>query len=435
MKVQLSRKQQALAALCDDAHHARIHDHLLLRVITEVKPQVDLRRLKRAIEKLAARHDTLRLRFLKSADHITGEILEKLETALDVIETDLTDKDALEAEALRLSEQPIPVIDHQLFETKILVAQDRSYLICKIHHAIADGFSIVLLTEELISLLIGLPVTKPALSHEDYIRQWSELPKSIMRKNDRFWEEKLLPISEGPNIGRISKGLAVARPTENVTYLRVSQSYSEQQLTGIQSWMSKNKVSPSAVTSTVLARAFRKLGGSEELIVTHGIPRTQAKLSCYAGDHTLNGLLKCSALESVSVLDDAKRLTADLLEIPEHLPSDTIEPGGRVHTAMRDHGYVDSGFFVIVPRAFGRQKNSQLIEASDTEEPVWKRLGKYQIKTWPVVSTSPSLSEFRINISFQGPKGQLEFIADQKGFTEEELSLVLTEFNTFFETL
>ena len=80
-------------------------------------------------------------------------------------------------------------------------------LIVKIHHAISDGFGVIILIEDLIKYLLNMPILSKAVSHKDYINEWALVGDNREDPTIPFWENELLPIQKPVNFGRAAKNL------------------------------------------------------------------------------------------------------------------------------------------------------------------------------------------------------------------------------------
>ncbi|RMQ40246.1 Non-ribosomal peptide synthetase SyfB, partial [Pseudomonas cichorii] len=162
--------------------------------------QLDTRALKRALERIVARHDSLRSRFSQE----DGEAQVQASPASVVPELhwqDLRgqDQQALQAVVKEEAEQAFD-LNHDLpIRGRLLcLAEDRHVLLLTVHHIVADGWSLGVLTRELTALYKAFsqglddPLPPLALQYGDYAiwqRQW--LDSERLSSQGDYWQQAL----------------------------------------------------------------------------------------------------------------------------------------------------------------------------------------------------------------------------------------------------
>ncbi|MFJ4145880.1 amino acid adenylation domain-containing protein, partial [Pseudomonas sp. NPDC089734] len=162
--------------------------------------QLDSRALKRALERIVARHDSLRSRFTQE----DGEARVQAASASvmpDLCWQDLRGQDAqaLQAVVREEAEQPFD-LNHDLpIRGRLLcLAEDRHVLLLTVHHIVADGWSLGVLTRELTALYKAFsqgledPLPPLPLQYADYAvwqRDWLDSER-LSRQGD-YWQQAL----------------------------------------------------------------------------------------------------------------------------------------------------------------------------------------------------------------------------------------------------
>jgi amino acid adenylation domain-containing protein len=182
-----------------------------------VRGELDLEILKRTVEEVARRHETLRTRFVTVRGVPQQVIEDQVEIQLPLVDlTLLTAEEEREAEAMRLAreeaQQPFDLQHAPLFRGKLLRLNALNHvLLLTMHHIISDAWSIGVLIEE-VSLLygaftIGLPSPLPELpiQYADYsVWQRAWLEGGVLERQLAYWKQQLA--------GSSALGLPTDRP-------------------------------------------------------------------------------------------------------------------------------------------------------------------------------------------------------------------------------
>ena len=116
-----------------------------------VRPRVDLRRLQRAFSNLVKRHDVLRTRFVEEQGNWRVIIDDNSDILIQVIEIEDMDDLEFKQKINELSCAPLHILSQNLAEVLLVKCGRRGdVLITRVHHAISDGYGMVILTEDLL---------------------------------------------------------------------------------------------------------------------------------------------------------------------------------------------------------------------------------------------------------------------------------------------
>ncbi len=165
----------------------------------ELSGDVDGSTLAKAFQKIIARHESLRTRFVES----NGQIVQLVDTDVDwqLSILDLSDRDASELAAAIESEMQF-VFDLSkdvLFRATLYKKSDGEYtLAVSMHHIIADGWSVAVLMQELSSIYTALveqreiPLDPITIHYKDYSAwQQNYLAENLFQKQSEYWLEQL----------------------------------------------------------------------------------------------------------------------------------------------------------------------------------------------------------------------------------------------------
>ncbi|WP_122736279.1 non-ribosomal peptide synthetase, partial [Pseudomonas viridiflava] len=166
----------------------------------QLNGQLDTRALKRALERIVVRHDSLRSRFTQQE----GEARVQAAPASvlpDLLWQDLRgqDEQALQRVVREEAAQPFDLLDDLPIRGRLLcLAEDRHVLLLTLHHIVADGWSLGVFTRELTVLYRAFsqglddPLPPLALQYADYTlwqRDW--LDGERMSHQSDYWHQAL----------------------------------------------------------------------------------------------------------------------------------------------------------------------------------------------------------------------------------------------------
>ncbi|KTC01815.1 non-ribosomal peptide synthetase [Pseudomonas syringae] len=161
---------------------------------------LDSRALKRALERIVARHDSLRSRFSQE-DDIAWVQAAPITSVPDICWQDLRGHgaDALRAVAQEEAAQPFDLRHDLPVRGRLLcLAEERHVLLLTVHHIVADGWSLGVLTRELTALYqafsqgLADPLPPLALQYGDYaVWQRTWLDAERLSHQADYWQQAL----------------------------------------------------------------------------------------------------------------------------------------------------------------------------------------------------------------------------------------------------
>ncbi|MDR6226882.1 non-ribosomal peptide synthetase [Desmospora profundinema] len=161
--------------------------------VLEMEGELDVKRLNGALAELVKRHDSFRTSFHFREGELKQRIHPEVPFALACVE--VTEAEA-EEQARRFI-QPFSLDSAPLFRARLLrLAPDRHWLLLDMHHIIADGVSMEIVTKELASLYEGKSLPALRIQYKDFA-VWQQQMRSSRwwEKQERFWLERF---SDGP---------------------------------------------------------------------------------------------------------------------------------------------------------------------------------------------------------------------------------------------
>ncbi|MFJ3410845.1 orfamide A non-ribosomal peptide synthetase OfaC [Pseudomonas protegens] len=164
-----------------------------------LRGQLDRSALRQALQAIVSRHATLRSRFVRVEDQ-PQVLIGPLDSALDLHEEDLrqaplTLAGRVRAEAAQAFDlEQGPVIRARL----LALADDHHVLLLTLHHIVADGWSMGVLTRELVALYEAFSQGRPdplaplAVQYSDFAlwqRRW--LSGEVLQQQSDYWRQAL----------------------------------------------------------------------------------------------------------------------------------------------------------------------------------------------------------------------------------------------------
>ncbi|WP_068923378.1 non-ribosomal peptide synthetase [Planobispora rosea] len=171
-------------------------------VSLRLRGSLDPDRLELALRAVVARHESLRMRFPCDEDGrpyvVVGEEAE-IELRRAAADGEAAAVEILSAEMARpfdLAAGP------PIRSTLVRLAEDDHALLVAVHHIVADGWSVEILTEELRALYSGADLPEPEIQYGDYALWQRERP--VAETDLDYWRERLagVPPLELPADGR-----------------------------------------------------------------------------------------------------------------------------------------------------------------------------------------------------------------------------------------
>ncbi len=165
----------------------------------EIDGEIDIDRLKNILEKLAARHETLRTSFELSGGEPVQIVHDEVSVDIEYLQADTGGIDALMASFVRpfeLSRAPLLRVGF------VRKAENSCFLLFDMHHIISDGASVNILIQEFTRLYAGEEAPALKIQYRDYA-VWHNafLQSDAIKKQEDYWLERFsgeIPILNMP---------------------------------------------------------------------------------------------------------------------------------------------------------------------------------------------------------------------------------------------
>ncbi|KPV61396.1 hypothetical protein QJ48_00270 [Paenibacillus sp. A3] len=165
----------------------------------KIEGKLDTARLIEALREVFGRHESLRTYFALE----DGEIIQKIspDAVLNVEVTCISEEEADEARARFV--RPFDLGLAPLFRAELLqFAVDRFTLLVDMHHAVADGFSMAVLLDELLQTYQGRQLAPRNVHYKDFaVWQQNRIAEGVFQQQEAYWLSELggeLPVLNMP---------------------------------------------------------------------------------------------------------------------------------------------------------------------------------------------------------------------------------------------
>ncbi|CAI8806397.1 arthrofactin-type cyclic lipopeptide synthetase C [Pseudomonas sp. IT-232MI5] len=256
-----------------------------------LRGRLDAEALHRALARIVARHETLRSRFAQLNDE-AQVLIAPVDSGLSLIEEDWRQQPQTD-EALRAlieteARGPFNLQDGPLIRGRLLrLADEHHVLLLTMHHIISDGWSMGVLTRELMALYQAFshgeadPLPALALQYADYAvwqRRW--LSGEVLQRQSDYWQQTL---AGAPAL--LSLPTDRPRPAQQDHHGgSVEIVLDEQTSAGLKTLCQRHAVTPYMVLMSAWAMLLARLSGQSDVVIGSPVAnRTRAEIEGLIG--------------------------------------------------------------------------------------------------------------------------------------------------------
>lgn len=166
-----------------------------------IEEQIDLEKLKRAIQIVCQKHDNFWLQLKIEEGEVKQFLSERKEIKIDTI--NVANPEELEEKIQEIVKIPFKLEESELFKFYIYKFENgQGGYMPKVHHLIGDGWTMALISNEIIKTYSQLKQNQdtdemPIYSYIDYMKSEKEyLESEKYQKDKKYWEDKFTQIPE-----------------------------------------------------------------------------------------------------------------------------------------------------------------------------------------------------------------------------------------------
>ena len=231
----------------------------------KINEKVDFEKFKKAINHFIEKNDSIRTKFCYENGTIK-QYFAKYEP-FDFTIIDVKDDEEVDKILKEMNSKFFEMVESYMFDIKLYrYPNGNGGVLLKVHHVIADGWSIGLAAYEVINEYIGKFVVPITGSFGDYLESRDNYEKSFRKPIDKkYWEELLKDGVPAAVTFPASK-----KYDKSMVYWdadKYSYSIDLKTIKKIEKYCEKNKISKSSFYSAVLAILLRKVSGSRKFMM------------------------------------------------------------------------------------------------------------------------------------------------------------------------
>lgn len=391
-----------------------------------VSPRIDLRRLERTFAKLVARHDALRQSIERQGDDWFVNIWNRHRTGLIAEDHgDIPDSDFRELLQRHHSVQ-IELFDDVLFQAIVLRCGQRGdVLLIRCHHAISDGHSMIVLIEDWLNLLIGIPLLGRGVTHEEFLSEHSKLSPRQKIDNEKYWNQLLFPALPNPGLGKF--GNPGERPRQiqrtdtdrSVTCSLPGASFNE-----IPKAVDARLQTPFSIVLAAYSATIIELSELPGIYVSSVFDRTSNRLRNYVGCGIDFPPVRCDAADGMPLPKYASSLASQLKQSLSHLPSEAAAPELDFDMAVHKSGGLLRHFFCVLSYPDARVKKSPFSSAMKAETA--RKIGPLSVTRLKFHNPNHSSSGLGLRIMPLENHTNFEFVYHSHLFSEKDIQALIS---------
>lgn len=391
-----------------------------------VQPGVEMRRLRRASKKLMARHDCLRSRFIETNHQFRVVIAPPSGDYVREIDIGDVEDAAFHQHLSEIAHAPMQLMGNQLAELVVIHCGARGDVVMwRMHHAVTDGYGLLLLTEEFLKLLIGLPLTLPAVSYADYVARFMTVSSKRAAEISAFWEEMHRNLPKAQQIGRKAKGMQpLWRNMGDVVGGRKRFLITAESASVLEETRKREGLGAASILFTGFLETLCQNYNVENLAYTTLIARSDPGLLGFAGTHYFDPILPYHSMNKQGLIENAHTLYSNILQANLHLPSDAASQSSPHEDAMIEAGIYPRQFSVHEPRPTGRIKRSAFGALFRMEPGQTMDIGPYQVSQIDVSVYERARTDLRFAICETAGTIGFDLEYDAISYTTEEIDAI-----------
>lgn len=393
-----------------------------------ISPSVDLRRLERTFAKLVDRHDSLRQSFERRGDDWFVNVWDRHRTGLIVEDHgDISDSE-FHALLQHHSSLRTELIDGVLFQAIVLRCGSRGdVLFIRCHHAIMDGHSLIVLTEDWLNLLIGIPLLGRGLTHEEFLSEQSNLTPQQKNDNEKYWQQLLLPAFPNPGLGKFGNYGDRPRMVYRTDTIRsMNCSLTSAEFNGLPKAVNDPSQTSFAIVLAAFADTILELSELPGIYVSTAIDRSSHKLRNYVGSAAVSIPVRCEAVRSTPLTEYASSLASQLKQSLVHLPSGAQAYDSDIEFAVNKTGGVLRHFACSVGFTAARAKSSRFSSGIMGASAAPRRIGPLTITRLEIPTVGFNFNGLRLLITPNAERTSFGFSYHNHLFSEDDVEALVS---------
>ena len=415
--------QYLLDTYFDPKGITRFRDSWTLTDALHIRPACDVRALRRAVDRVLRRHDTLRLRFVETGGNWQAQMQPTLPEGLVIEEHGEMDECALHQCVNARAAEPIDLLSDQLVDIRVLrFGAMGDVVLLRIHHAIVDGYGIVLLIEELIKTMLRMPLAPTSMGYEEYLDYWYGQSAETLAERKVYWDALLDPVDPAPDFGSTAGGRPPPPEFRGCTDAAVHKlPMSDAETRRIMETAALAGTSFATISTAAFCEGLCTVTGLDRIYYTHVLGRSDGRLMGYLGEHTMDPILRYHAQTGLSAAERGRGVMQLLGESADKMPSETSHPA-----CAWEHRIYEGGGFA---RQFGSWLDGPAGKVSSSPVEAFFLTGEadslthdgLQLSRVPLPELEEPQNELTLKIDHFGELPKMSFVYDAAWYSTQDL--------------
>lgn len=423
---QTSNWQNLMMGACANVENVTVfQDRMLVRWAMLVEPNLDIRRVNRAFKKVCDRYDALRMTFHTHngvnvarvhKQHPTGVTIREIG---EVSDTDF--QNLVEETAAR----PMSAVGGPVSELIVLKFGARGdVVIVRLHQIICDGYSVVLFIEDFFKYLMSIPIPFPAMTHDQFMRDWEIPDKEIPQHEAEFWQAWLLPAPDSPVLGQPGTQGKALMPPDIEGILKLDIPLVRSDIRRIEDLVKTSGISFYTYAYSAFGETLCDLGGVPSTYISTIVGRNDGRLNTYFG-HYARLLVSIYQSQADKGHQARLRYTSDMLtEGLKMIERKGVRLENDLGRTLLEGGLRPYQFAVHTTMSYGRMKSSAFSERFMQKRGTPFSLGRYRVREIEITPPAEALAELQLNIEETSEGHSLSLAANNTSYSEDDLQRI-----------
>jgi hypothetical protein len=418
----ISSFQSALLVNAADPETSKYFvERYTIRWAFRIHPGVPSRTLIRAFDKLTARHDSLRLRFVDCQNGWQAEILQKHPRGLIIEDLSTLDVEAQNETICTRALEPLTAFSSAMFEMILFkCGKAGDVVLTRAQHAIIDGYGVVILIEDLLKIVMNMPLGPDAPTHEDFIIERCQKLREGAEEKAAFWRAHFLPPPAELNIGRKAKGLPAISSRSIGQTLELGQLLTPAQSTRLEQISKRTGVNAFSYLHAAFCETICSIAGQTEVLVNSVVGRMDASMMRFVGAalYPIGVNYRCN---SNDIEERARWVSGAIKKACESCPNEAFELDGPITNALSEAGTTWFRFVVHIPTARARVANSPFARLFDDVNAGKVSLGFASLERFDLPGETATDCELQLSVTQVDGSPNAALVADSAAYTSDDL--------------
>ena len=396
-----------------------------------ISPSGSPRRLERAVKKTVKAHDTLRGAFEQRDGEWVMKLLPSDDITLDVYEHGDVSKEEMYQIVSDSQNDTMEITGPKLCEFRMLrFGSHGDVIIIRVHHAITDGYGMLVMIEDLVRSVLNLPGSGAALSHQEYISDHHNKLPPYTGATAAFWDGLLANPPAPIPFGRFARDLPVGPWISGPLPLHETiVTVSREDYDAISEKLLEADASFFALTIAAIGATMKDLYGTEDYIGRFIASRTSALLARYSGCDLQYHYVRSKISDGDDLIARAAVVRKHMAEADTHRSIMFDDPDNELGHRIKAEVGAAPQVFVHNVLATGKAKASMMSKLFESESAETFKVGPVEVERMhlPRRPFMPFPNDLRVDIRTTSQGSKLIVRGLDVAFDADEVDTIATK--------